>query len=174
MANVETGQGGLLTPWTAGEPLDHRKLNQSVKALQALTKGVRPPSQIVPKAGEAAVVSIQQFKIESIAGDYLVCNPWNGIEATASQFLIAKPPELRRSRVSWNGLTFTYVDDQSRVADDGSETEDQVVVPLYVVGDVIYGLKGITGGTGVELEDGSAVDWLDQNVAGRAWAKDDA
>lgn len=173
MSNVETGKGGLLQPWAPGEPLDHRKLNQVIKYVQGMVKGARPPRQVYPDASERLVVSLQQFKIESIAADYLVCNPWNGIEATASQFIIAKPPELRRSRVSWNGLTFTYTNDQARTASNGSDTEDQVVVPLYVVGDVIYGLKGITGGTGVELEDGTAVEWLDQNVAGRAWAQED-
>ncbi len=174
MANVETGKGGLLKRWEAGEPLDHRKLNQVIAQVEALTKGVRPPRQIRPSTNDVAPLVMQQFQIESILGDYLVCNPWDGIEADPAQYIIAKPPELRRSRTSWNSITFSYTSDQARTATSGSDTEDQVVVPLYVVGDIVYAVKGIIGGTGVELDDGTAVDWLDTNKAARAWAKDDA
>ena len=174
MADANNHRGTLLKDWVAGEELDHRKLNQVVKAVAALTKGCRSPKQIVPR-GSDAPLQMQQFKIVTIDGDWLVCNPFNGLAAdTASSIVVAKPPELRSSRTSWNGQTFTYSGSQQREATDGSEDETQLVTPLYVVGDILFAISNIIGGTGVTLGDGTPVDWIDQNLAARAWAEEES
>lgn len=173
MSNVPSTRGTILEKWKPGEPLDHKKLNQVIDLVAAMVRGCKAPQQIYPDQSTTAAVQVQQFKIVSIAGDYVVCNPYNGLQAnTDSSILVAKPPELRTSRASWNGITYAYSGNQTRVATSGSDTENQVVVPSYVVGDVIFGIKNIIGGTGVKLND-DPIDWLDQNVAGRAWAKED-
>jgi hypothetical protein len=164
-------KGLTLREWAPGEPLDHRKLNEVVRALRSLLQGARPPTQVNPVAGVSIPV-FQQFTIASIGEDVLICNPFDGTASDeTSEIIIAKPPELRASREEWNDITYTYTNSQTRTADDGSETEDQVIVPEYVVGDVIYAVKNIVGGTGVVVTD--PVEWLDLNVAGRAWAKSD-
>ena len=173
MADANNHRGTLLKDWVAGEPLDHRKLNQVVKAVAALTKGCRSPRQIVPRAGEAPL-QMQQFKIVTIDDDLLVCNPFNGLEAdTESEIIVAKPPELRASRTSWNGQTFTYTNSQTRSATNGSDTETQLVTPSYVVGDVVFAVSNIIGGTGVTLDDDTPVEWMDHNCAARAWAEEE-
>lgn len=165
----------MLSKWRPGEPLDHRKMNQVVVQVAALTKGARPPQQVYPVPGDVPPPAMQRLKIVSIAGDYLICNPFKGAAPdTTSQIQVAKPFELRRSVVAWNGLTFTYTGDQARTATSGSDTEDQVVVPLYVAGDIILAAKNIIGGVDVTLGSGEDMGWIDLNLAARAWAKDDA
>jgi hypothetical protein len=62
--------------------------------------------------------------------------------------------------------------DVTRTADDGATTETQVIVPAYVVDDVIYAMRGIEGGTNVIDDQNESVEWIDLNLDGRAWAKE--
>lgn len=162
------GRALPLEEWKKGDPLYTYRLNQPVKVLQALVQGVKPPRGKTP---EVKPPFVQQFKILEIADDYLVCNPYDGETQLAEEILVARPYLLRMSLASWNGLTFTYVDEQSRVATLGAETEDQTIVPQYVVGDIIYGLQGIFGGTAVEDDDEKVVQFVDLNIDGRAFAQ---
>lgn len=176
MSKVTSGRGTAVTKWRSGEPLDHRKLNQVVDQVNALVKGARPPQQVFPSPGDIPPVVMQRLQIVSIAGDYLICNPFKGASAdTTSQIQVAKPFELRRSVVAWNGLTFTYTDDQNRTAvNASSEEEDQVIVPLYVAGDIILAANNIVGGAGVAMPNGMDLGWIDLNLAARAWAANDS
>jgi len=115
----------------------------------------------------------RRFKIASVAGNYLVCNPYavDGTVITSQSINIARPYELQTSLAAWNGLTFSYTDNQSRSATDGTNTEPQVIVPAYVVGDQIMAECMPHGGTGVTDSSGKKVNWMDSNRGGRAWAK---
>lgn len=175
MSVVQTGKGITIKKWRQGEPLDHRKMNQVVDAVNAMVQGANPPSQVLPKPGDAPPLSAQRFSIASIAGDYLICNPFKGsVPDTTSSIQVAKPPELRRSVVELGDLTFTYSGDQNRLAfNEDAEEEEQIVVPLYTAGAMIFAMSNIVGGTGVSDADNQDLGWQDMNVAGRAWAKND-
>lgn len=137
--------------------------------------GIDQPKQSKFFRINSTLPEIRQFKVVSEHGDYLKANPYDGAESnTDVEILIAKPYLLRQSLASRNSLTFTY-SSNTRTADDGSETEDQVVVPSYVVGDVIYAMRNVQGGTSVNISINGIdkkVVWLDLNIDGRAWAKE--
>lgn len=79
-----------------------------------------------------------------------------------SSFTVYKPYKLRSSTVSGpGGVTFVSTGTQSRQASDGTDTEDQVVIPAYVAGDPIY----------FQFVESSGV-YLDMNPDARAWAVD--
>lgn len=143
-----------------------------VDAVNAGRRGVTPPQQIPPNGAAKAVVELQQLKIASISGDFLVCNPYNGTEADDTQeIIVARPWLLRRSMTSRNSITFSYSSDQARTATSGATTESQVIVPSYIVGDIINAARNVAGGTGVTFGTNTTVEWLDANESARAWAK---
>ena len=95
--------------WRRGDQLEARRLNQPVEAVRQLLRGVAPSRQIT-SAQRATAVDVRQFRIKSIALDYLVCREWNGTSEGDADFIIAKPPLLRASAASRtaNGSTITY------------------------------------------------------------------
>lgn len=116
----------------------------------------------------------QQMSVVSVEGDYLVCNPVtaNGVDVTVEKN-IAKPYLLRRTPFddsSRNGISYTYTSDITRTADDGSETENQVIVPSYVAGDLIF-VSNVLPNTAVTVA-GTELKLLDLNSDGRAWAEE--
>lgn len=119
--------------------------------------------------------AILQFRIVTVQDDHLVCNTWDGTAAGSGAVLIAKPYLLRRTPFhgkTRDGITYSYAAAQSRTATLGADSENQVVVPNYVAGDVIYAADVASkGGAGVAV-DGRTVRLLDMNVDGRAWAKE--
>jgi hypothetical protein len=152
--------------WNKGDPLSARKLNESVDAVNALSGGVRPPLQ-TPFRGRA--LEVRQFKVTGMAGDFIISRTWDGTDLGVADVKIAKPYLLRRTPFDGfarAGVSYVYVSDAARTATAGTESETQVVVPAYEVGDVVYAAKGVAGGVGVSAE------WLDLNCDGRAWAKE--
>lgn len=116
---------------------------------------------------------LQQVSVVSVEGDYLVCNPvtTEGVN-TEVQKNIAKPYLLRRTPFdegSRNGISYSYTSDIARTADDGSETEDQVIVPAYVAGDLLL-VRSVTPNTMVTVGE-VTLKLIDMNNDGRAWAK---
>ena len=85
---------------------------------------------------------------------------------------IAKGQLIRNSVVARAGITYTYSAVDTRTADDGAATEDQVIVPSYTVDDEIYAMRGINRGSGVFSDPNSTqkIEWLDLNLDARAWA----
>ena len=65
-------------------------------------------------------------------------------------------------------------DDETKTEDDDDE-QIQVITGAYEVGDLIYAMTGLTGGTGVftEDDDENQVIWLDLNIDARYWASSD-
>lgn len=162
--------------WGKKEPLAARKLNEPVDAVRRLVTGV-PPIQQRAAAAAATVPEVRQFKIGEILPDYLVCLPWDGTTLGAAVTYVARPPTLRASATSRNGVTFSAVNDDGtqRTATAGADSETQVIIPSYLVGDVIYAVRNVRGGLGVSRSAGGEekpVAWLDMNVDGRQWAKE--
>lgn len=167
--------GTPLPNFKKGDPVLHGRFNDIVKRVNSVTGGVNGPRQKTLDLPQHAI--FQRFRISSIEADYLVCNPINTEDDSVTDAIVyvAKPPLLQNIE-SWNGITYTYADAQTRTATEGSDTEDQVVVPAYVEGDDIIAISNIICGTGVTREDGGdelQIEWMDINFDGRAWAKDD-
>lgn len=155
-----------MTPWKRGESITAAKLNAAVDVLNGLSVGVAPPQQIsrIPAGGGSAV---QQFKFKSMGGDYIYAAPWDGTTEGA-QIKVAKPYLLRRTPFdgkSRNGISYTYSADDAREATNGTDIEQQSIIPTYVVGDIVYAARAVIGGT--EVED---VTYVDVNADARAWA----
>ena len=159
-----------LKRWRPGEKtLPARKLNGPIDAINSLVFGARVPQQ--PKAKGRH--GVYKLTISSVDGDYVICTTPSG--ATVN---VAKPYLLRRTPFDGttsgrDGITFTYSSDSQREADDGTDTETQVVVPSYVSGDTIYAIRYPVGGTDVTTggSPDESVTYLDINTDGRAWAK---
>lgn len=125
-----------------------------------------------------AVAEVRQFKVVSVDGDYLIGHRWDGVVESGDNVQIAKPYLLRRTpfdTLTRDGITYTYDSDTARTATNtAEETESQVIVPKYVVGDIIYATHHIDGGTDAyytEAEASIQLTWLEDNRDGRAWAK---
>lgn len=102
--------------------------------------------------------------IASIEDDYITVTPISG----TGTLIVAKPYYLRRSTfdtLTVDGIEYTYSDSQTRIADNGSGTEDQEIVPPYVVGDGIM-VIATPDGNGV-----TDATHMDANSDARTWAK---
>lgn len=158
----------LLRMVEAGETITADDTNKAREAVNALIRSVAAPSQIFlgPSRG-----LIQMIIADVSEDDYLICNTWDGTTQGTIPIVVAKP-YLLRNLAAWNGMTYTYSDSQTREADDGADTEDQVVVPAYVVDDIIY----CQATNFTNIGDGVTTDMklVDCNLDGRAWAKVDA
>lgn len=154
-------------------PIRAQTLADLARGMNKLQRGVRAPRQVTER-GNVRAVRVQQFKVVSVQQDYLVCRTWNGTEQGDSDVFVALPYLLRRTPfdgAARNGISYSYGDNVSRTASLSGEDEAQVMVPSYVAGDVIYAVRNSAGGTGVTAN-AAAVQWLDLNVDGRAWAKE--
>ena len=81
---------------------------------------------------------------------------------------VAKPYWMQQHKFDGEtvgGITYTYSNDQTREADDGSDTEVQIVIPAYTAGDEIF-CDTVANGTGISL----APDWVEKHT--RVWAKE--
>lgn len=132
-----------------------------------------------PRRGSS--VSISLFKLKSVEDDYLVCREWDGSSEGTTDVYIAKHPELRCSLAEEEvyGVTHEYSyaldgedpDDLNviRTADDGSDTEDQRVVPPWKLDEFIYAIECDTLLT-VTIEAASVqIEWLMMHT--RHWAQ---
>lgn len=109
---------------------------------------------------------IQKARIDSLAGDYLVCNLWDYVEEdwSAETVNVAKPPSLRNSVTSEGGFSYSYSDTNTRTATAAGY--DAIVYSVdrpYAVGTVL--MVADTGGdTGV-----TDATYVDLNWDARAW-----
>lgn len=139
-----------IQPWKRGQPITARRLDEPRRAIeQLMAQGIGPRQVLLPGVAHR----VAQMTITAIGGDTLTCG----------DVTVSKPPLLRNSVSSRDGIDFTYTGTDQRTADDGATTEDQVVVPGYLVGDTIYAVSVPRGADGIS--------WLDLNVDARAWAK---
>jgi hypothetical protein len=118
-----------------------------------------------------AFSGVQMYRYKSQSGDYVVCRTWDGTTEGGSDVNIAKPMKLRNSITSAVidavTVTYSYPTTVTRVATISATTENQVIVPRYIVNDLIFAVDS-SGGTAIS---GTLQDKIDMNVDGRAWAK---
>lgn len=116
-------------------------------------------------------IDVQQFIIQSIVADSLKCLKWDGTDLGTEIITVIKPYTLRQS--PWDNQTrentfFVYANSQQRVATDiiiGS-IKIEFMTPRYLIGDIIYATKPVSGGIDRTVEEG---EWLDDNRDGRQW-----
>jgi hypothetical protein len=117
----------------------------------------------------------KQYVIKSVQGDYLTCRAVSldsaGVRTEgATDFFIAKNYQLRNSLASevvdGTTITYTYPTTTDRHAVSGSDTEDQKIVPRYVVDSIIYAVQTRTG----VYKDSVEIELLDINADARAWS----
>ena len=175
-----------LKPWTVGDEITAKHLDQPRQFIQRFKGGTKIPDQL--RQSVPAKVTVRQFQIVELKTDYLIAKPYNGDEVEDNEVKIALPYLLRRTPFETltnpiaitptrGGFTYTYTTDSERISTKTSDstTETQVLVPEYVVDDIIYAQKGVLGGVSTEIKDDAGkdirLDWIDQNLDGRFWAK---
>lgn len=165
-------QATNLEQWRKGDSLNNRaKLNQPVIAINRILNGIKPPKQINrngDSTGGKAKSNVQQFIIVGIKEDYLECKRFSGGVPSPEDvtIFIQKPYLLRNSLVSRDGITYTSLGMDYRRADKDADSEEQVIVPNYLVDDIIYASNNVLGGVG-NIE----INWIDLNTDGRSWAR---
>lgn len=160
--------------------LDYQKLEWRGTGAWSPNAGVIAPS--LHRVGNywfampIALTEVRQFKVELVRGDYLLANRWDGVVQSGEEVQIAKPYLLRRTpfdTLTRNGITYNYNSNTKRTATNAAgETEIQVVVPSYVVGDIIYAVNDVDGGTDTYRPGNVQLVWLEDNRDGRSWAKE--
>lgn len=94
------------------------------------------------------------YKITALNGssggaDYFTARTWDGTTLGAADVLVAKYWHQRRSTGSEviDGVVVTYnhIDDNNRIASDGTNSENDVVFPRYVVGGIIWADQPVNG-----------------------------
>lgn len=149
--------------WRRGEPLAASKLNESVDALGLIIQYLG--SAPLPKGASVAVIAT--FEVVSVAGDYVTAKRVMGSQTANVATNVAKPRSIRNSVTARGSATYSYTGTDERTATVGGDTEDQVVVPAFTVGDQFLAVRVPSGGTGVT----DAPNWLDLNDWARAWAR---
>jgi hypothetical protein len=112
----------------------------------------------------------QTLTLVSHAGDYLVCEDANEVTV-----LVAKSPALRYSvdseTIDGVTISYTYPDTgatQRRTASWSGGSEDQVIVPRYIMGRKIFARRVLD--SGVTVSD-NELEWLEHQDS-HAWAKE--
>ena len=191
-------KGSKLPGFQKGHPIHAASLNAIRDAVAAILHGQRGGA--VRKIGDHVSIEtplgqaqaqraiVRRFRVNSESGDYLTCRHYNpeanggaGVEGSKDVY-VAKPYALRRVPFDGNTITYpnaqaidyTYAQDYEREADDGVDTETQVMTPRYWVDEEILAVRGIAGVTGVADVGGVHVVWEDLNGCGRHWARDES
>lgn len=158
--------------FTGGTPSARDKLNRLVEEVNRASSGAHPVRQVMTH-GSRVPVRFKRFRVKEVLGDYLRCRPFNGNAEEAQDFLVAKPPLLQRTPfdgLERGGIGYVYTSNEERTATKtaDSNTETQIVIPGYMVDDILIAVTPIEGGTGVTVN-GKAVVWMDTSA--RMWAK---
>jgi len=179
--------------WKQGETLTairlddgHAAVNRIIDRYESLDGRVAVAERRLLELPWPSAVSLHQMRVIDIHFDSLTCKEWDGIELGSENIIVAKPSELRKTGI--DGVTFdllrgtfsysygTYTN-QKRTSTNtaDSSTEAQVVIPAYEEDifplDIIYAAKPI-GGIGATVSGRNDVEFIDVNVAGRAWAEE--
>ena len=116
--------------------------------------------------GNGGPGELQQAQItNTLNANYIVVQLYDGSNASGSNMDVAKSIPSRMPS-SWKSYTYSYLNDNSRTSNNGSNSEVQVMHPPFEVGDTIYISKsdhtGVTNGS-------TPVEWIEVNTE-RGWA----
>lgn len=100
------------------------------------------------------------------------------LNGSSEKVLVAKPVELQQSTYDGQtigGIEYTYTDSQTRTADDGSETQTQIVNPGYSTSGPTSNITimPVVNGTGASPSAGGApAVYIDINGGGNQWVQE--
>lgn len=175
-----------------GQSISSELLNEQADRSSRISREAREEEMKTPGALQRCIVGM--FRYKSAADDHWVCREltYDSVSNTytelAQDVKIAKPWELRKTpfhgkTITINGvaLTFNYTSATARTVTKTGGSENQIPIPFPTTnsggydGTVIWAAKNIARGTAVVINRGQpseeSLEWLDLNVAGRAWAK---
>lgn len=162
--------------WRENEPVSASKLEELRDGLDRLIEGTDPRqlSETLPAAAQ-----VFQGELVSVSADHIIVREYRIYPSPtppvvgSTSILVAKPYLLRRTPFDGqtrDGVSYTYVTDQQRTATIGPDQRTEHVTPGYVVGDLVYCLRAVLNGTGVES--GGAIIGALELAGGRTWAAD--
>lgn len=156
-----------------------------------------PPPQTSPTAGapwnytDAKVYWIliaqyptQHYVIKTLSSaNYYLANTYDGTNIGTQDFYIAKPKRLRdiaSEVIDGTSISYSFVDDNNRTANDGTNTEDQVAYPRFKEHGTTSGAHSPNtlsivaahcpvNGTNVSV--GGVPVFLEEFLPSRVWAK---
>ena len=152
--------------WSIGQEVSAQDVatqtNGVARIINQIGSGIAPPEQVFPEASGVATagLTVEVMTLFGNTPDFLICKT-----ASDAQVNVAKPYLLRRdiwNEASRNGILYVYAGIDARTASKGGDTEDQIIVPRYAVGDEIIVLRGLPVG---------GFTALDLNVDAREWAR---
>jgi hypothetical protein len=113
---------------------------------------------------------VVRMRFKSVQADHIVCRFWDGTTESDTDVLVARQPQLRNSLTSEGPFTYTYTTFTEREADDGVDTETQVVVPEYIVDQEVR-VWLVSGNPGVTVAGAPDEDLIFEEATTRMWAK---
>jgi hypothetical protein len=136
--------------------------------------------------GAAGMGGLAMFEVTGERADTVTARPTSFVggasEPTGSAEIdVAKPWLLQRTpfdgeTIDYPGaggqsITYTYTNDFTRTANDGTDSITELVTPRYHEGELIVAVRiPVTSVGGSEGDE--AVAWMDLNTGARAWAKE--
>jgi len=126
----------------------------------------------------------KSFRVKSVEIDYLICRTWDGRVEGSVDVKVALPPLLQRTpfdgtSAGRDGFTYVYASgnniERTSTKTEDDTTEEQEIIPRYVVNDTILAIKTIAGSSGVfQGTDGDGnpinpIEWMDLNIDDRMW-----
>jgi hypothetical protein len=160
----------------------HRRMAQAARANRIRpSRGLKvrrtPDGIFLQASGGGGRSELSLYRFKSMEDDWLVCRSWTGVKEGDKDILIAKPPKLqfKVDKETIDGVLVTYsawdTDTQTRHASSGvapnTTEEDQVIVPRYLVDDLIYVMSAKTLVVDADEKD---LGLIDINADARAWA----
>ena len=119
---------------------------------------------------------VAQFQFWGSRADHILGRLFDGATVSTQVTKIAKPYLLRQTTYDGqerDGISYVSTRRDKRTATRGgtdpSDAEQQIVVPAYLLDDLVYATAHVKGGVDVSV-DGAPLVWLDDNRDGRAWA----
>ena len=162
----------LLQRVREGQEISAREWNLITEAINRANTGVNGARAVTFSAADRNKKPFRQVKIKTILANHLACVEFDGTDE-GDPINVAKPYQLRGSLLAHDTRTFVHPTTTTRTASvAGEDDESQVIVPEYVVDDVIVAIQNIVGGNSAKDPiDGKSFRWMDLNVDARAWAK---
>ena len=157
----------IVRRWKRNDPITASRSNHVVDVVNDSLRGATGSRQTSPF--KAARPTHQRFRIKAVGIDVLVCREWDGTTEGTVDVNVALPYILQRTPFDGQvigGITYTYTNNFTRTATDGSTVETQKITPDYLINEEIVAVAVATIIGGVNV---SNVDWA-APADGHSWA----